>query len=125
MFREQPITRAISEIDTPSDRRNLRISAQSSTISTRSLPSSTSARVSGKLVKIELPHRDQFSAAVDTLYELRWARSIAAGHQMSAPISVKRLEISEMTRARIVYINGMLGLSTARIRAHIGPSTSG
>jgi hypothetical protein len=66
VFREQPITRAISEIETLSDRRNLRISAQSSTISTRSLPGSTPARVSGKLVKIELPHRDQFSAAVDT-----------------------------------------------------------
>src|SRR5215217_7273831 len=67
VFREQPITRAISEIETPSERRSLRISAQSSTISTRSLPRSTPARVSGKLVKFQLPHRGQFSAAADTL----------------------------------------------------------
>jgi hypothetical protein len=53
VFREQPTTRAISEIDTPSERRSLRISAQSSTISTRSLPGSTPARVSRELVKIE------------------------------------------------------------------------
>jgi hypothetical protein len=66
VFREHPITRAISEIENPSERRSLRISAQSSTISTRSLPGSTPARVSGKLVKIELPHRDQFSPAADT-----------------------------------------------------------
>ena len=66
VFREQPITRAISEIDTPSDFRSRRISAQSSTISTRFLPASTPARVSEKLVKIGLPHRDQFSPAVDT-----------------------------------------------------------
>jgi hypothetical protein len=65
VFREQPTTRAISEIETPSDRRNLRISAQSSTISTRSLPGSTPARVSGKLVNFQLPHRGQFSPAVD------------------------------------------------------------
>jgi hypothetical protein len=66
VFREQPITRAISEIETPSERRSLRISAQSSTISTRSLPRSTPARVSGKLVKFQLPHRGQFSPAADT-----------------------------------------------------------
>src|SRR5215218_2817668 len=65
VFREQPITLAISEIDTPSERRSRRISAQSSTISTRSLPGSTPARVTRELVKIELPHRDQFSTAVD------------------------------------------------------------
>jgi hypothetical protein len=65
VFREQPITRAISEIETPSERRSLRISAQSSTISTRSLPGSTPARVSGKLVKFQLPHRGQFSPAAD------------------------------------------------------------
>ena len=67
VFREQPTTRAISEIETPSERRSLRISAQSSTISTRSLPGSTPARVSGKLVKFQLPHRGQFSPAVDRL----------------------------------------------------------
>jgi hypothetical protein len=66
VFREQPTTRAISEIETPSDRRNLRISAQSPTISTRSLPGSTPARVRGKLVNFQLPHRGQFSPAVDT-----------------------------------------------------------
>src|SRR5215208_5264177 len=66
VFREQPTTRAISEIETPSERRSLRISAQSSTISTRSLPGSTQARVSGKLVKFQLPHRGQFSPAADT-----------------------------------------------------------
>src|SRR5215208_6865818 len=65
VFREQPTTRAISEIETPSERRSLRISAQSSTISTQSLPGSTPARVSGKLVKFQLPHRGQFSAAAD------------------------------------------------------------
>ena len=73
VFREQPITRAISEIETPSDRRNRRISAQSSTISTQSLPGSTPARVSGKLVKFQLPHRGQFSPAVDMASDSRWA----------------------------------------------------
>jgi len=50
VFREQPISRAISEIDTSSDLRSRRISAQSSTISTRFLPGSTRARVTGQLV---------------------------------------------------------------------------
>jgi hypothetical protein len=71
VFREQPITRAISEIETPSDRRSLRISAQSSTISTRSLPGSTPARVSGKLVNFQLPHRGQFSPADDKADDMR------------------------------------------------------
>src|SRR5215218_6955460 len=66
VFREQPINRAISEIDTPSDRRSRRISAQSSTISTCFLPGSTRARVKEKLVKIQLPHRGQYSVAADT-----------------------------------------------------------
>ena len=44
MFREQPTTRAISEIETPSDFYSRRISAQSSTISTCFLPGSTPAR---------------------------------------------------------------------------------
>src|SRR5215218_10884156 len=66
VFREQPISRAISEIDTPSDLRSRRISAQSSTISTCFLPGSTSARVTGKLVNFQLPHRGQYSVAVDT-----------------------------------------------------------
>jgi hypothetical protein len=38
MFREQPVSRAISEIETTSDLRSRRISAQSSTISTCFLP---------------------------------------------------------------------------------------
>jgi hypothetical protein len=46
---------AISEIDTPSDRRSRRISAQSSTINTCFLPGSTAARVTGKLVNFQLP----------------------------------------------------------------------
>jgi hypothetical protein len=66
VFREQPISRAISEIETPSDLRSRRISAQSSTISTCFLPGSTSARVTGKLVNFQLPHRGQYSVAVDT-----------------------------------------------------------
>jgi hypothetical protein len=37
VFREIPNTRAISEIDNRSDRRNRRISAQSSTLNTRFL----------------------------------------------------------------------------------------
>jgi hypothetical protein len=37
VFREIPITRAISEIGNFSDRRNRRISAQSSTLNTRFL----------------------------------------------------------------------------------------
>jgi hypothetical protein len=65
VFREQPITRAISEIDTPSDLRNRRISAQSSTTSTCFLPGSTPARVTGKLVNFQLPHRGQYSVAAD------------------------------------------------------------
>jgi hypothetical protein len=64
LHREQPIKRAISEIDTPSDRRSRRISAQSSTINTCFLPGSTAARVTGKLVKPQ-PHRGQYSVAVD------------------------------------------------------------
>jgi hypothetical protein len=48
VFREQPTTRAISEIETPSDFRSRRISAQSSTISTCFLPDSTPARVKAK-----------------------------------------------------------------------------
>jgi hypothetical protein len=66
VFREQTISRAISEIDTPSDLRSRRISAQSSTISTCFLPGSTPARVTGKLVNFQLPHRDQYSVAADT-----------------------------------------------------------
>src|SRR4029453_6404319 len=65
VFREQPTSRAISEIDTPSDLRSRRISAQSSTISTCFLPGSTPARVTGKLVNFHLPHRGQYSVAVD------------------------------------------------------------
>jgi hypothetical protein len=65
VFLEIPNTRAISEIDNPSDRRNRRISAQSSTLNTRFLPASNRVRVSGKLVKIRLPRGDQYSAAVD------------------------------------------------------------
>ena len=38
VFLEIPNTRTISEIETPSDRRNRRISAQSSTSNTRFLP---------------------------------------------------------------------------------------
>jgi hypothetical protein len=66
VFREQPTTRAISEIDTPSDLRSRRISAQSSTISTCFLPGSTPARVTKELVNFQLPHRGQYSVAVDT-----------------------------------------------------------
>jgi hypothetical protein len=65
VFREQPISRAISEIGTPSDLRSRRISAQSSTISTCFLPGSTPARVTGKLINFQLPHRDQYSVAAD------------------------------------------------------------
>jgi hypothetical protein len=57
VFHEQPTTRAISEMETPSDFRSRPISAQSSTISTCFLPGSIPARVTGKLVKIQLPHR--------------------------------------------------------------------
>jgi hypothetical protein len=53
------------EIDTPSDVRSRRISAQSSTISTCFLPGSTLARVTGKLVNFQLPHRGQHSVAAD------------------------------------------------------------
>jgi hypothetical protein len=61
VFREIPKTRAISEFDNPSARLNRRISAQSSTPSTRFLPGSTTASVSGKLLKIQLPHPAQYS----------------------------------------------------------------
>jgi hypothetical protein len=60
VFREQPISRAISEIETPSDLRSRRISAQSSTISTCFLPGSTPARVTGKLVNFQLPVDSRF-----------------------------------------------------------------
>jgi hypothetical protein len=69
VFREQPINRAISKIETPSDLRSRRISAQSSTISTCFLPGSTSAKVTGKLVNFQLPHHGQYSVAVDSQAE--------------------------------------------------------
>src|SRR3954468_8861685 len=47
VFFETPMTRAITLIGIRSDRCNRRISAQSSTASTRSLPGSARARVSG------------------------------------------------------------------------------
>jgi hypothetical protein len=62
--------RAISEIETPSDFRSRRISAQSSTISTCFLPGSTPARVAGKLVKIQLRHRGQYSVAPTILSKI-------------------------------------------------------
>ena len=65
VFREQPISRAISEIDTASDRRNLRTSAQSSTIRTPSLPGSTPARATRTLVNLQLPHPCSVFTAVD------------------------------------------------------------
>jgi hypothetical protein len=46
VFLEIANTRAISEIDTPSDTRNRRISAQSSTLNTCSLPGSPQAWIS-------------------------------------------------------------------------------
>jgi hypothetical protein len=52
VFLEIPNSRAISEIDNCSARRSRWISAQSSTLSTRFLPSSTRARVSGKPVSL-------------------------------------------------------------------------
>lgn len=62
VFREIPITRAISAIGMPSARRSRRISAQSSTLSTCSLPGSARARISGKLVRIRfLPRQSVFS----------------------------------------------------------------
>ena len=58
-----------SEIDNCSDRRNRRISAQSSTLNTRFLPGSSEPRVSRKLVKIQLPRSGQYSVAADTLHQ--------------------------------------------------------
>ena len=66
VFRETPMTRAISEIDTRSARCSLRISAQSSTSNTRFLLRSTEHRVSGKLVNFRLPRGGHFSLAVDS-----------------------------------------------------------
>jgi hypothetical protein len=68
VFLAIPNTRAISEIDNSSDRRNRRISAQSSTLNTRFLPGSVPARVSGKLVSFRLPRAGQYWVAVDTVY---------------------------------------------------------
>jgi hypothetical protein len=61
VFREIPITRAISAIGMPSARRSRRISAQSSTLSTCSLPGSAGATISGELVKIRFLPRPVFS----------------------------------------------------------------
>jgi hypothetical protein len=66
VFRETLNTRAISEIDTPSARCSLRISAQSSTSNTRFLLHSTEHRVPGELVNFHSPYGDQLSPAVDT-----------------------------------------------------------
>jgi hypothetical protein len=65
VFRAIPNIRAICAIGMPSARRSRRISAQSSTFSTCSLPGSARARVSGKVVKIRLPRPGQYSASVD------------------------------------------------------------
>ncbi|GFG52463.1 hypothetical protein MAGR_39040 [Mycolicibacterium agri] len=65
VLRATPITRATSEIDNCSDRRNRRLSAQSSTLNTRFLPGSPEPRVSRKLVKIQLPRSGQYSVAAD------------------------------------------------------------
>ena len=66
VFREIPITRAISAIGICSARLSRRISAQSSTLSTCFLPDSAPARVSGKLVNFRLPRCGQYSVAADT-----------------------------------------------------------
>ena len=65
MFREIPNTRAISEIDNRSERRNRRISAQSSTLNTRFLLG-PQPRLSRKLVNFQLPRTGQYSVAVDS-----------------------------------------------------------
>ena len=65
VLRETPTTRAISEIETPSPRYNLRISAQSSTSNTRFLLRSTTHRLPGKQINFHLPRSEQFSLAVD------------------------------------------------------------
>jgi hypothetical protein len=83
VFREIPKTRAISEFDNSSARLSRRISAQSSTLSTRFLPGSTTARVSGKLLKIRLPHPVQYSGAVDT----PWFRAEIAQPPVTLPKS--------------------------------------
>jgi hypothetical protein len=67
VFREIPTTRAISEIDNRSDRRNRRISAQSSTLNTRFLPG-PQPRLSRKLVNFQLPRTDHYSVAVDNWF---------------------------------------------------------
>jgi hypothetical protein len=64
-----PSPYSANNIETPSDLRSRRISAQSSTISTCFLPGSTSARVTGKLVNFQLPHRGQYSVAVDNRHQ--------------------------------------------------------
>jgi len=76
VFREIPINRATSEIDTPSDRCNRRISAQSSTLNTRFLPGSVQPRLSRKLVNFQLPRSGQYSVAADNFRD-SW--SIAVG----------------------------------------------
>jgi len=55
VFREIPITCAICAIGICSARLSRRISAQSSPLSTCFLPDSARARLSGKLVKFQLP----------------------------------------------------------------------
>jgi hypothetical protein len=66
VFLETPITRATCEIDNPSDRRNRRISAQSSTFSTYFLPGSTPARLTAQVINFRVPRPVQFSRAADT-----------------------------------------------------------
>ena len=89
VFREQPTTRAISEIDTPSDLRSRRISAQSSTISTCFLPGSTPARVTRELVNFQLPHRGQYSVAVDSAMNT----TFQAGHASSILVTRSRASL--------------------------------
>jgi hypothetical protein len=68
VFLETANTSAISEIDIPSDRRNRRISAQSSTLNTWLPPRLATSQGLGKLVNFQLPCTGQYSAAADTSY---------------------------------------------------------
>jgi hypothetical protein len=83
VFRDTPSNRAIAETDIPSARRSRRISAQSYTLSTCFLPSSTTARVQGKLLNIHLPRSAKSSVADDNIdvatggsVEMGWSATV-------------------------------------------------
>lgn len=99
VFLARPTTRAICEIDMPSDRRKPVLQSN-----TRFLPCSVQARVSEKLVNFQLPRADQYSVAVDKNCRSQrgWSRSTLGsplrGGPSRAPIGLRPQRVTVRTR---------------------------